>query len=68
MHDYGGLERVRKAVLKWGRGSNSLRGEVKFSIKKNKKYLNRKARRHKEPLQGCLYKKLAGDMAYDYVT
>lgn len=63
-----GSKGCAKQSWKWGRGRNSLRGEVKFSIKKNKKYLNRKARHHKEPLQGCLYKKLAGDMAYDYVT
>jgi len=63
-----GSKGCAKQSWKWGRGRNSLRGEVKFSIKKNKKFLTRKARRCKDTLQGCAYKKLAKDKAWDYVT
>lgn len=63
-----GSKRETKHSWQRGRGCNSLRGEVKFSLKKNRKYLNRRVRYHKEPLQGCLYKKLAKEMAWDYVT
>lgn len=57
-----------KREAKRGYGRKSLRGEMKFSIKKNKKYLTRLARHHKDLLQNCAYKKLAKDKAWDYVT
>lgn len=60
----------RESKLSWqhGRGRNSFRGEMKFSLKKNKKYLNRRARHCKEPMQYCSYKKLVKEMAWDYLT
>lgn len=39
-----GSKREAKQYWHTGRGRHSLRGETKFSIKKNKKYLTRKAR------------------------
>ena len=45
-----------------------MRGEIKYSLKRNKKHLNRKAR-HKAELPGrCAYKKLAKDKAWEYVS
>lgn len=63
-----GSKQCAKESWRRGRGRNSLHGEVKFSIKKNKRYLTRKARRHKDVLNGCSYKKLAKDKAWEYVT
>ncbi len=63
-----GSKREAKQYWHTGRGRHSLRGETKFSIKKNKKYLTRKARHCKETLQGCTYKKLAKEKAWEYVT
>lgn len=51
-----------------GRGANSFRGEIKYSLRKNKKYLNRKVRHCKDLTSGSAYKKLAKDKAYEYVT
>lgn len=60
----------RSARRNWcrGRGVNSLRGEIKYSLRKNKKYLNRKVRHCKDLSSGSAYKKLAKDKAYEYVT
>lgn len=60
----------RSARRSWyrGRGANSLRGEIKYSLRKNKKYLNRKVRHHQDLPSGNAYKKLAKDKAYEYVT
>ena len=60
----------RSARKNWyrGRGPNSMRGEVKYSLKRNKKYLNRKARREPDLPNGSAYKKLAKNKAWEYVT
>lgn len=60
----------RSAKRSWyrGRGANSLRGEIKYSLRKNKKYLNRKVRHCKDLPSGSAYKKLAKDKAFEYVT
>lgn len=50
------------------RGINSLRGEIKISIRKNKRYLNRKVRHYSDLPNGGAYKKLAKNKAYEYVT
>lgn len=63
-----GSKREAKHYWKTGRGRHSLRGEIKFSIKKNKKYLTRKARHCKDAFRGCAYKKLVKEKAWDYVT
>lgn len=63
-----GSKREARRSWQWGRGANSLRGEVKRSIKKNKKNLNRRVRRCTDTFKGCGYKKLAKDAAWDYVT
>lgn len=52
-----------------GRGPYSLRGELKFSIKKNKRYFNRQVRRYTKDLpNGKAYRKLAGEKVWDYVV
>lgn len=60
----------RSARRSWyrGRGANSFRGEIKYSLRKNKKYLNRKVRHHPDLPSGSAYKKLAKNRAYEYVT
>lgn len=60
----------RKAKRDWthGRGPNSFRAQKKFSLKMNKKFLNRKARREKNLPNGNGYRKLAKDKAYEYLT
>lgn len=60
----------KSARRSWYRGrcANSLRGEIKYSLRKNKKYLNRKVRHCKDLPSGSAYKKLAKDKAYEYVT
>ncbi len=63
-----GSKRSEKRNWLRGRGPNSLRAESKYSLKRHKKYLNRKVRRERELTNGCAYKKLAGDKAWDYVT
>lgn len=45
-----------------------MRAEIKFSLKMNKKYLNRKVRRTSDVMNGNAYKKLAKDRAWQYVT
>lgn len=52
-----------------GRGPYSLRGELKFSIKKNKRYFNRQVRRYtKDFPNGKAYRKLAGEKVWNYVV
>lgn len=63
----GSKKSVRKSWYR-GRGANSFRGEMKLSLRKNKKYLNRKVRHHADLPSGCAYKKLAKNKAYEYVT
>lgn len=63
----GSKRETRRSWLR-GRGRNSLRGETKFSLKKNKKMLNRRVRHCTDTFQGCEYKKLARAAAWDYVT
>lgn len=60
----------RSEAKNWhrGRGANSMRGEIKYSLKRNKRYLNRKTRRHPDLPNGCAYKKLAKNKAWEYVT
>ena len=60
----------REAKRSWlrGRGPTSMRAEIKFSLKMNKKYLNRKVRRTSDAMNGNAYKKLAKDRAWQYVT
>ncbi len=63
-----GSKRLAKQSWRRGRGRHSLRGEMKFSIKQNKKWLTRKTRRSSDTFQGCGYKKLAKDKAWEYIT
>lgn len=58
------------AKKNWQRGRTGgfFRKEVKYSIKKHKKYLNRKARHAPDLPSGCAYKKLAGEAAYKYLS
>lgn len=63
-----GSKRKARQSWQWGRGGNSLRGEVKRSIKKNKKRLNRRVRRYTDTFHGCGYKKLAKEAAWDCVS
>lgn len=63
-----GSKRTVKQSWRRGRGCASLRGEIKFSLKKNKKRLNRKVRHCADTFIGCGYKKLAKNAAWDYVT
>ena len=56
--------------LSWrrGRGRNSLRGEIKLSLKRNKHYLNRRVRHQSTLKSGGMYKKFAKERAYDCVS
>lgn len=63
----GSKRSVRRSWYR-GRGANSLRGEIKYSLKRNKKYLNRKVRHYQDLPSGSAYKKLAKNRAYEYVT
>ena len=64
-----GSKRWAKQSLRRGRGPCSLRGELKFSIKKNKRYFNRRVRRCTTDLpNGNTYRKLAGEKVWDYVV
>lgn len=51
-----------------GRGPNSLRAEMRRSIKVNKRRLSRKARHSFQAAKGSSFKKLAGIAAYDLTT
>lgn len=63
-----GLRKWRKSWRR-SRGPCSLRGELKFSIKKNKRYFNRKVRHYAKDLpNGKAYRKLAGEKVWDYVV
>lgn len=62
-----GSKREERNSWCYGRGRYSLRGGTKYSIKKNKKLLNRRVRRSSETFRGCGYKKLAKDAAWEYV-
>ena len=44
------------------------RAECKYSIKRNKKYLNRKARHTENLASGNAYRKLAKHKAWEYVS
>lgn len=64
-----GSKRWTKHSWRRGRGPYSLRGELKFSIKKNKRYFNRQVRRYTKDLpKGKAYRKLAGEKVWDYVV
>lgn len=63
-----GSKRSVKRSWSRGRGSNSFRGECKYSIKRNKKFLNRIVRRKLNISNGNMYKKFAKEKAYQYVT
>ena len=63
-----GSKRNAKSNWIYGRGPGSLRAECKYSIKRNKKYLNRKARHVKNLSGRCFYKKLAKEKAWEYVS
>lgn len=64
-----GSKRWTKHSWRRGRGPYSLRGELKFSIKKNKRYFNRQVRRYTKDLpNGKSYRKLAGEKVWDYVV
>ena len=64
-----GSKRWAKQSWRRGRGPGSLRGELKFSIKKNKRYFNRRVRRCTTDLpNGNTYRKLAGEKVWDYVV
>jgi len=63
-----GSKREAKQYWDRGRGRHSLRGEVKYSLKKNKKRLNRMVRYNRDVFHGCTYKKLAKEKAWDYIT
>lgn len=62
-----GSKRWAKQSWRRGRGPYSLRGELKYSIKKNKKYFNRQVRHYMDLPNGNAYRKLAGEKAWDYV-
>lgn len=63
----GSKRSVKRSWLR-GRGPGSLRAECKYSIKRNKKYLNRKTRHTKDLPDGCAYKKLAKEKVWEYVS
>lgn len=64
-----GSKRWTKHSWRRGRGPYSLRGELKFSIKKNKRYFNRQVRRYTKDLPNRkAYRKLAGEKVWDYVV
>ena len=64
-----GSKRWAKQSWRRGRGAYSLRGELKLSIKKNKRYFNRQVRRCTTDLpNGNTYRKLAGEKVWDYVV
>ena len=64
-----GSKRWTKQSWRRGRGPYSLRGELKFSIKKNKRYFNRRVRRCTTDLpNGNTYRKLAGEKVWNYVV
>ena len=64
-----GSKRWAKQSWRRGRGPYSLRGELKFSIKKNKRYFNRRVCRCTTDLpNGNTYRKLAGEKVWDYVV
>ena len=64
-----GSKRWAKQSWRRGREPYSLRGELKFSIKKNKRYFNRRVRRCTTDLpNGNTYRKLAGEKVWDYVV
>lgn len=50
------------------RGVGSFKQEVKFSLKRNKKLLNRRARHKAELKSGNAYRRLAKDKAWEYVS
>lgn len=60
----------RSAKKSWlhGRTGSSLRAECKYSLKRNKKYLNRKTRHTKNLPNGNAYRKLAKEKAWEYVS
>lgn len=63
------IKKMDKAKLAQRPGPYSLREELKFSIKKNKRYSNRRVRRYTKDLSnGKAYRKLAGEKVWDYVV
>jgi len=60
----------RNAKKDWvhGRTGGSRRAECKYSLKRHKKYLNRKVRHTKNLPCGNAYKKLGKDKAWKYVS
>lgn len=61
--------KIREEEIDYGYGRTefSCRHDNKFSLKMNKKILNRRVRRYTgEPLQNAMYKRLGKDAAWDY--
>lgn len=63
-----GSKRSSKRSWSRGRGRHSFKGECKYSIKKNKKWLNRIVRRKLDIANGSVYKKFAGEKAFEYLS
>ena len=63
-----GSKRNAKKSWLYGRTGYSLRAECKYSIKRNKKYLNRKTRHTENIASGNAYRKLAKNKAWEYVS
>lgn len=62
-----GSKAERRRDWRYGRTAFSCRHSNKFSLKMNKKALNRRVRRYKgELLQNARYKRLGKDAAWDY--
>ena len=57
------MQGSKRSARSWhrGRGADSLRGEIKYSLRKNKKCLNRKVRNYSDLPSGSAYKKIAKD-------
>ena len=63
-----GSKRSAKRNWYYGRTGYSLRAERKYSLKRNKHYLNRKTRHTSNLPNGNAYRKLAKDKEWEYVT
>ena len=63
------FKKMGKAKLAQRQGALQFKGELKFSIKKNKRYFNRQVRRYTKDLpNGKAYRKLAGEKVWNYVV
>lgn len=63
-----GSKNSAKKDWTYGRGPGSFRQEYRRSIKVNKRKLNRRVRHSEVMSNGCYYKKLAREAAYDMLT